>query len=55
MIHYQYELIQDSQSLFQFIEFYDADGKRTNDFKNSLDLNNGIKFPEFIVIIIKLA
>ncbi|KAL4509138.1 hypothetical protein ABPG72_018069 [Tetrahymena utriculariae] len=48
-----YEVMKDSQNVFSFIEFYGMDDKRNNSPQASLDLSNGVKFPEFIFIILK--
>lgn len=49
-----YDILQDSEVLNNFFDYYNMDGK-IKTVSDTLKLENGIKFPEFVSILLKVT
>lgn len=49
-----YEILKDTQSISNFFDFYNQDNKIKN-VSDTLDLNNGVTFPHFVSLLLKVT
>lgn len=49
-----YDILQDAEILDNFFDYYNMDG-RIKTVSDTLKLENGIKFPEFVSILFKVT
>jgi len=49
----KYQIFNEETDLFTFMQYYDVEGSKFKQFKNTVTIENGLKFPEFMVLLLK--